>query len=692
MVTFERETQHEGRLPVIAHTSLSTPLHYNDVFWTWAQLTSMDLRGPPTLSPSRRKKLRRLDSLYCTEDAIIDCSRTVSIHNLSHICDDERRCREAAIIVSDWRASSRQLAELSVLTPHVVVGKNARLTFCVERATNTAVALVVSESEGDRLSITAFMQRRIVLKGNPNGALDHLIHHVLRRAHESGIKSATFGTQPRPDGLLNDPITSLGFSILSRTLEKMSHLMYNADGLHQKKKNWASDYRTQTLEIRATIPRAGHVTMFAACLRILVACGFSLPRLRTIKPTRTLVVGAGYSGIAQCARMKREGSEVLIVEKSSSIGGCWVTDANDWSATESPSFLYLSPLPRTRRVSLSSTATRSHVIATLSACAPDDVRTNVKVTHVRRDTCGMYTVDFQLTDGRIVHGVFDDVVWCDGVARELYIPEWHTRHCFAASAQIPHMRMPRYRHADTVCIIGNGSFAMEALDHICTHWTVERVVLVARHRKWIFDKRLLACNYLLLVTPMPQWFRYLLLRAAYGRHTMVPANVQEMLRMYTASASSSLYCDERVEVIIGDAVGAAELPNDKTRVVIKCDSRVEDVNIDADTVVLATGRRPHPETEYGLAWSERTTACDVVNGLGVWAHALGFGIHNCQGTRLPHVSTWPRTAHDMCDRFLCSWRTSSAIVRTRLVLHFLIQYNRLVVASVTEMMSYCFPS
>ena len=90
--------------------------------------------------------------------------------------------------------------------------------------------------------------------------------------------------------------------------------------------------------------------------------------LRT-RPGRTVIIGAGFGGLGMAIALKKAGfDDVLILEKSQDVGGCWRENSYPGAACDVPSHLYsfsFEPNPRwTRKY-----APQSEIHAYLQHCA-----------------------------------------------------------------------------------------------------------------------------------------------------------------------------------------------------------------------------------------------------------------------------------------------------------------------------------
>ena len=154
-------------------------------------------------------------------------------------------------------------------------------------------------------------------------------------------------------------------------------------------------------------------------------------------------------------------------------------------------------------------------------------------------------------------------------------------------------------------------------------------------------------------------------------HGMLPRDETELRRIYTGTSSEALYHDARVRVIIGSVQAA-----DERSVRLRFSARGEEVREEVvwpDAVVTATGSEvsPLPDLPRGA-----TFAGDLVNGLGVWAHALGVGVHGA-GADL-RIERWPRSFDEMWRRARTSARAASAADMTRFVTCMSVQLCRFV--------------
>ena len=668
----------------------------------WANARTICLNTMSEGSKNRMREVKRMEKCYYVKEVHVKQIEPVDIYDIAWVLSesdaDAKLVDHTKLILQDWRLKSRQSNYISTLTPKVVVGKGVRLWYCFEKHTDIPVALTTTENHSnDSVTFTAYMQRNCCLRGNVNGPLNYLIHSVLDRLRASGINSASFGTIPEecPSFLNEDGLPS----VLKRLASYLSNTAYNASNLKYKKKQWERNYELVTdKSIYAIAKKRSFVRQF---LSLLVASGYRLqipcfPKTNT--PKYALVVGAGYSGVLASQKLTSAGYKVVVVEESSQIGGCWQTTANEWSETEVygafylQSFKYPSDNIRSFLKFIFRSASRDSVISVLKHNAPKDIRFNTKVIsnskltprgeRIRDASPNLSEVVFQhqtpatiATLGNVTSkGWFDIVYFCTGITdpySSTVTPEWvHTLPAnvcvYTADSKHSLPGTNLSQNLGDVIIVGNGSFAMEALDRICKMSNFNKIYVVARHFKWVFPKQWRATNYLLFLAPIPMSLKIRIIHYTYrcwkgsAGVNMLPRSVAEMKRWYTGTTSECLYSDPRVNSIIGNVTFVDPVSGE---VFIQTgDDDKERIRLKPTTVVLATGSRPkQPILENGVFMG------DIIHGLGVWSHHYNIGAHTTTHPLPSLASGWPRTITEMHHRASISWSNARFVDKTRFI-------------------------
>jgi hypothetical protein len=636
------------------------------------------------ISTRRKTKMRKFDKSYTvTECTPIVCVKLDALRADHFVKNGDATVKMIEPIVRAWRKNSKNPKELRLLSPTVVAGGEARMWIAVETGTANGVALCVAEPFHDGYLFSAYMQVDVSLKGTTSAAVDYTLHRARMQLEAEGITRVSYGMTARKNCEFSISRQTYFETNVLNVCSRVANAIYSQSNLYNKKRNWEGCNDVENNDVKNNdeymmcMPYDDlSVLRYLWGMLLLTwwSNGISMQYRtgRNIRPKIALVVGAGYSGVAEALRLQRRGYRLLIVDAQDRVGGCWVSRANKWSSTEIGSGFYLYPFLKwyawqTYAYWLRE-ANASDVTKTLEQAYDGHLRLETQVISCVKDD-DRFRVRFQVKSGMQREGYFDHVSLCTGVYEAERMPHWAdkvTVPMFTAAAG--KMGMPNAAKYGTVAVIGNGSFATEALDQICQYWCVDKVLLIARQRKFIMPSQWRNMCYLLVVAPVPwSWklaaIRWLLPRKNRIR-SLIPRNVTELKCWYTGTASRFLYRDRRVTVHI-----AADIDAQDNEV------RVGEQTIKVDAIILALGTN----TPLTLC-SDASFTADTANGmLGVWA--VGAGMNRKQAD----INTIPaRTVDKMWEKAATAWRHTVFVDKVNITTTVLFAFPFILVGAVLE--------
>jgi len=208
---------------------------------------------------------------------------------------------------------------------------------------------------------------------------------------------------------------------------------------------------------------------------------------------RVVVIGAGISGVAACARFLRLGLDVTVLEKSDDLGGVWRENHYPGAGVDTPSHLYsFSFAPHDWSQYF---AGRDEIHAYIQTVAAEHgvrehVRLGCEVTRVSYDEQrSRWTIETQGIDGTTGVESADLVISCVGAFNPPVVPALPGLGDFQGRA-FHSTQWPQglSLSGKRVALIGNGATAMQVAPAIADQ--VERLTIFQRSPQWVqpFEK------------------------------------------------------------------------------------------------------------------------------------------------------------------------------------------------------------